>query len=68
MTASIGDLDRAANAMAGWLLENVSEGSTHEELCELHPDVWKEAAEVAIRAARGESDTRPFTMNPSLPR
>jgi hypothetical protein len=56
-------IGRAANAMAGWFLENVH-GETHQELCELHPDAWKEAAEVAIRAARGEFDCRPFTTSP----
>jgi hypothetical protein len=67
-TKPVGDLDRAANEMAAWLLENVGEGATHDELCDLHPDTWKEAAEVAIRAGRGEFDSRPFTMLPDLPR
>jgi hypothetical protein len=61
------DLERTANALAGWLLEHV-DGNTHQELCELHPDTWKEIAEVAIRASRGERDTRPFTMCPDLRR
>ena len=59
----VGDIDRAANVMAGWLLEHVH-GEVHQGLCELHPTVWREAAEVAVRAARGELDTRPFTTNP----
>jgi hypothetical protein len=63
----VGDLDRAANLMCGWLLEHV-DGDTHQDLCELHPDTWREAAEVAIRAARGEFDARPFVTNPGLPR
>ena len=53
------DFGRAANAMASWLLEHVHD-DTHQELCELHPDVWRDAAEVAVRAARGEFDTRPL--------
>lgn len=60
------DLDRAANAMCGWLLENVHDMRAHEALCELHEDTWKEAAEVAVRAARHEFDCRPFTMRPEL--
>lgn len=63
----VGDLDRAANVMSAWLLEHV-EGETHQTLCELHPTTWREAAEVTIRAARGEQDARPFTTTPGLPR
>ena len=66
--ASEPDLGRAANAMAGWLLESVGLGAAHDALCDLHPDTWKEVAEVTIRAGRGEFDHRPFTMRPGLPR
>lgn len=62
------DLDAAANALCGWLLEAVGVGGAHDTLRELHPDTWKECAEVAIRAGRHERDPRPFTMCPDLPR
>jgi hypothetical protein len=58
-------LDRAANALCGWLCENVSEAAC-AELDELHPDVWRASAEVAIRAGRWEHDYRPFTTHPEL--
>lgn len=58
-------LDRAATAMCAWLREHVSE-DTCQELDELHPDTWRAAAEVAIRAGRWESDPRPFTTHPEL--
>ena len=64
----VGDLDRAANALVGWLLENLSVETCEGELSTLHPDTWKEIAEVTIRAGRGEFDTRPFTMCPDLSR
>lgn len=65
------DIERAAEALCGWLLEQFAGDryqSTHDDLCELHPDTWAEVAEVAIRAGRGEVDCRPFTMLPGLPR
>jgi hypothetical protein len=67
MDEAVGDLDRAANALCAWLLEHL-DVATCETLGYLHPDTWKEIAEVAIRAGRGERDTRPFTMCPDLPR
>ena len=57
------DISRAADALYGWLRENVNE-ETSEELDCLHGDIWLETAEVVIRAARGEHDTRPFTTSP----
>jgi hypothetical protein len=60
------DLGRAASAMCAWLLEHVDE-QTHQTLCELHPDVWKEAAEVAIRGGQGKCDTRPGRFRAAHP-
>lgn len=58
-------LDRDAHALACWMREDVS-----EECCalldDLHPDSWRAAAEVAIRAGRWERDPRPFTTVPEL--
>jgi hypothetical protein len=68
MSDDVGDLVRAADAMIEWILEYVDDLTVHQYLCEIHPDDYKEAAEVAIRAARGEADPRPFTMRPDLPR
>jgi hypothetical protein len=62
------DIPRAANAMCARILENVLDLDVHQHLCELHPSVWEEAAEVAIRAGRGEFDARPFTTRPDLRR
>lgn len=55
-------IQRAANAMCGWLYDNL-DVETCERLDELHPIVWCEAAEVAMRAGRWESDPRPFTTS-----
>lgn len=64
-SAPVGNLERASDAMAAWLLERF-DVATCERLCELHPDDWQAAAECAVRAARGESDARPFTTYPEL--
>lgn len=57
------DINRAANNICAWMYENVSLGLC-EQLDELPPVLWREMAEVAIRAGRGEFDTRPFTTSP----
>jgi hypothetical protein len=66
--SNLGNLDKAANDMAAWLLEDIEDLGVHQYLCEFHSDYWKSAAEVAIRSARGEVDLRPFTTFPNLPR
>lgn len=60
------DIYRAASAMCGWMRENVSLALC-EQLDELHPVLWSEMAEVAIRAGRRELDARPFTTSPDRP-
>lgn len=77
MTGTKGDLgqptqeeiERAAEAMLGWLfhMPAIDVGTT-ERLAEVHPDDWLEMAEVTIRGYLGHRDTRPFTLRPDLPR